>query len=359
MTENANQEYNYSQPTQQGLSGQADVRSGGLTPNPDKVLLDAGLQPGRIIEIVDLGRQTEQFGNKPPETRHKIRIGFEHPQLKQRYYMEDDVPRSCITSKEATYSIGDNSFLKKVIEAAEKRPVSIDEARSLSKDMSRYLGKIIGVQIGHKVSKAGNPYEKVTGVMAWNDKTMMLPQPWTPERDTHWFFIDLDPRTRQVIGNNFRSQVFANLPGYVKKTILRSEEAQKYAANGGVFAEKNDSQQGQSTTVQAQSASQQQQVSTPAPSPSKVVTNADGSMILEMIDQNFTMEQYLSSPDWTPELMVQHGKARWIQNPATQQPIASPSAPAGPPAAPSAPSSPVQSPTQGSDTYQDEDDVPF
>ena len=385
-----NQQQGSQSATQSGLSGAPNLpQGGGLTPNPNKRLLQAGANVGRIIELCDIGTQTQTFGGKT-ELKRKFRVGLEFPQLKQRYYMEDEHDRSCICSKEVSYSIADNSFLKKLIDVCEGQTLSVDNALALSADMSKYLGRLIVVEIGHKQSKNGNWYEKVLGMpMAFDETRFILPQPWNPERDLHWFFIDQD-NNGNVIGNNFRSQAYANLPKYIKNDLDKSEEAKVYQQAGGTFAENQQNNQPQS--YQQPQAHQQQPVQQQAAAPQQAqapaqqapqgdgkVWNAQRTAYLEMIDTAFSMQTYLQDPRWTPDLMVSNGKARWVE--VQQQQPSAPSGPAGPgvqaPAGPQAPQQQAQpmqqrnlppqqqsgiqaSPQVGTQqSYEDNDDLPF
>lgn len=394
--ENQNQG-NQAAPTHDGLSGNAQVKTGGKTRHPNRQVLGAGIQPGIVCEIVDLGTQTRQYQNKAPQTKREIRIAFEHPQLKQKYFVEDDNVRPAMTSKEVTYLVSDRSFLMKFLVAMEGRPLSKEEAKACAANLQKYLGRIIGVQIGHKQNKEGFWYEKIEGIVTWNEQTMILPQPWQPERQHHWWFIDQD-QNGQVIGRNFASKVYADLPYYVRQTIRESAEAKIYAQNGGVFAENPENQQQggqggyqqpqqvQPQQQQMQMAQQPQQMQTPGPAPTgqqpaihpNAPVSADGSQVLVLTTTQYTMDQFLQDSRWTPEKMVADGYATWAPNPNYQpaQQQATGPAPSGPAPSGPAPGGPApvqqgqppvqqQAPVQASQQmgqqpgYQDDDDMPF
>jgi len=205
-----NDNQDFIQPQQQGLSGSTVVAQGDQkTPNPNKVLLQPGLNPGRIIQVVDLGTHMESFNNAPEEPKRKIRVAFEHSHLKQKYYIEDDVIKPAMTSKEVTYVFSNRAWIKKLIDTIEGRVVTIDEAKVY--DLSKLLGQIVGVNIMHKQTLAKTHfYEKIESVATWNNEMSRMPDSWSPEAEMHFFYIDMTA-AGEVIGQNFTSQVFANL----------------------------------------------------------------------------------------------------------------------------------------------------
>lgn len=324
------------QPQQQGLSGTTVVASGdSRTPNPNKVLLQAGLNPGRIVQVVDLGTHMESFNNAPEEPKRKIRIAFEHSHLKQKYYIEDDVVKPCMTSKEVTFVFSERAWIKKLIDIVEGRILTIPEAKVY--DLQKLLGAVVGVNILHKETKAKTHfYEKIESILPWNNETSRMPQNWSPEMDMHYFFIDMT-QAGEVIGQNFTSNVFANLPWGVRSDLMKSHEAIAYKARGGMFADKKDNGGGSQAPVQQQTqepAIQQQQSFAPAPvapqqpapipnaSVSNLPLSPDGQSVLEMITKSHTFEQFVNSGQgWDANKLVANGHARWVQ---VQQEIQAP-----------------------------------
>ena len=351
-----------------GLAGAAPVTSGGKDKNPNKITLPPGINVGRVIELVDLGTQAKTYNNQT-EMKRMIRIGFEHPQLKQRYYIQDTQDTSCITSKEVNYVISKNSFLKKFIDIMEGRTLTLEEAKQHGADLGKYLGRIICVNIEIKVSKTTNlPYEKVVGVAAFNEQSTRMPEPFEPERETHWWFIDADPQGR-VIGENFKSTVFAKLPFYVRKDILASKECKDYLANGGWVAERETNQQNQQGGYQQPQQQQPQQTnmyqqqqpaqqqSPPPPSGSgQPVLSVDGSQMLQptqkMSGKGYTIAQFLASDKWNVDTLVAQGWAQWVPNPNYSPPAQTQTPP------PPGPSSTPAPQGQGGG-FQDDDDLPF
>lgn len=240
----------HSSPVGSELSGSFSAPSSGgnKTKRNDIQNLPAGLNPGIIFALVDIGTQTVNYG-KGMETKRQVYIGIEHPQLKQFYYYEDTERRSHMTSKESTFSLAPKAFLRKVVEAVVGRKMSDQEADSY--DLRNLLGCRVGV-----ITQPSGSYDNIDGVMAYNQA---LPADFTPENDYWFFYIDKDP-SGAVIGNNFRTQAFANLPGFIKKKIKASQEAQAYASKGGTFAENNSQNQPQQQgNYQNQQPQQQQQ----------------------------------------------------------------------------------------------------
>lgn len=267
-----------------------------------------GLNLGVIYGFVDLGTHLVSFEGKPPTKKRQMKLLFEHPQLKQLFYVDDTVPRSTGSSKDCTLSINEKSFLKQVIDAVEGRVTTIKEAQSYN--VMNLLGKKVGVNIVHQPKKTDQTvfYEKVVGVI--NPNGLAVPHPFEPENKSLFFFID-------PAGNNFRTQNFADLPKYYRDEIMKSDEAIAYKGRGGQFAENpQQNNQGQQQQAQPQQGTQtqfaQQQSQQFAAQPQQAAApQAQASPIIMSPNETFTREQYLAVQGWSDELLVAQGKATW------------------------------------------------
>ena len=310
---------------------------GNKTINSEKTLLPPGLQPAVIFAVVDLGTHMESFNGKPEEPRRKIMIGFEFPQLKQRYYLEDEKPRSCMITKESTFIISDRSFLKALISGIYGRNLSDQECRTF--DIMQILNMKVLANIIHTPissgKNAGKIKESIVSISALG--AYPLPVGFEPELPLQSFYID--PQ-----GNNFVTSNYANLLPWIKNKVLASQEAQLRKSQNLPFAKSqeeiekasNGATQNQQTGYQTQTGyqhpmqQQAQTVPTPVPAP---VQNVQKVTMLN--NQNY--DAFIAQ-GWTDELLVQNGYAVWNQQ-SVQTPPATPVAPPVPPVTP-----PVASP---------------
>ena len=304
---------------------------GNKTINSEKTLLPPGLQPAVIFAVVDLGTHMESFNGKPEEPRRKIMIGFEFPQLKQRYYLEDEKPRSCMITKESTFIISDRSFLKALISGIYGRNLSDQECRTFNIMQilnMKVLANIIHTPISSG-KNAGKIKESIVSISALG--AYPLPVGFEPELPLQSFYID--PQ-----GNNFVTSNYANLLPWIKNKVLASQEAQLRKSQNLPFAKSqeeiekasNGATQNQQTGYQHPMQQQAQTVPTPVPAP---VQNVQKVTMLN--NQNY--DAFIAQ-GWTDELLVQNGYAVWNQQ-SVQTPPVPPVAPPVPPVAP-----PVASP---------------
>lgn len=269
----------------------------------DIQLLNHGSNIGILYGIIDLGSHMESFEGKSPELKRKIKILFEHPQLKQLFYIEDTVQRSTTSSFESTLSMNEKSKVRKLIHAIEGRAIPDKEAYGYN--LAKLLGARVNVQIEHTPAKADPTkiYEKVIGV--FSSQGLAIPVPFEPECQKLLFFID-------AAGNNFMTKNFADLPFYFRKKIMESEEGKRHAAAGGKFAEhpKNDTAapQGQMQQQQPQQA-QQQNVAVP---PQAVVSTRK----LVLNNPAIPIESWYTQ-GWTDEMIVSQGHGSWVEQTPT------------------------------------------
>lgn len=302
--------------------------------NQNVQLLPMGANLGRLYCLVQLGTHTVSYGNTPPERKNLVMIRFEHPQLKQIFYVEDTKPQSSTSKKEATWNVSDRSVLRSLMTAYSNRVLTDKEAQNF--DLAQLLGKNFNVQIKHKTSqKDGKVYEQIDGVYSPNG--LVLPQPWEPELEIQYFFIDKDPATGKVIGRNFLTKNFADLPNYLRKRIMESEEAKEYASRGGKFAEKSESQNQQQPQQAVQQAAAPVQQFNPAVNNMPINESA---FPIELINPQPGMSiQSFLEKGWTFEAMVENNYAKY----KTVAP-STPPTPPSPPMPPTPPAPVVQTP---------------
>lgn len=227
-------------PSNTGKEKRTDIRN-----------LNQGLNPASVYGVVELGTHMESFQGGVPSPKKKIQFMFEFPQLKQLFYVDDTEVKSTSAYKESTISLGNKAFMTTLIKAVAGRAMSANELSTF--DISQCLGATIGVNINLVESKktAGVFYNNVDSVVSLG---AMQPGPeFKPENKRLFFFIDRDPQ-QNVIGNNFMSQNFADLPFFLKKKIMESAEGVAYAQRGGKFAENQNKEQ-----IQEQNQQQAQQ----------------------------------------------------------------------------------------------------
>ena len=338
---------------------------GNKTINSEKTLLPPGLQPAVIFAVVDLGTHMESFNGKPEEPRRKIMIGFEFPQLKQRYYLEDEKPRSCMITKESTFIISDRSFLKALICGIYGRNLSDQECRTF--DIMQILNMKVLANIIHTPissgKNAGKIKESIVSVSSLG--AYPLPVGFEPELPLQSFYID--PQ-----GNNFVTSNYANLLPWIKNKVLASQEAQLRKSQNLPFArsqeeiekESNGATQNQQTGYQTQTGYQQAGTPTPnqIPQPTPAPLPPSGKKVTMLNNQNY--DAYIAS-GWTDELLVQNGYAVWNQTPnQTPPPPQVPSVPTPqPPQVPSAQTPPILNPGTGVGNPfidgDEDDDLPF
>lgn len=256
-----NQNQNPVLPQGQIQTGMIAPEGGGSrkTRRTDIINLPIGGNPGIIFGMVDLGTQVVTYKNIT-NTRRQVYVAIEHPQLKQLFYVEDTERRSTMTSKKSSFSYAPSSFLKSCIDAVEKRELTQEEVKTY--DSMKLLGQTVGVSVKHKQYE-GVVYDNIGGVSAWN---YPLPEGFVRSNDFWFFTIDKDQSGR-TIGNNFLTENYAKLPGFLKKLISESKEAQEYAERGGQFAEmpKEDKNQPSHYPQQNQQFQQPQQFQQQAP----------------------------------------------------------------------------------------------
>jgi hypothetical protein len=349
----------------------APESNGGKEKRSDIQLLPPGPNSGVIFCVVDLGTHMESFGNQEPKKTRKIKIGYEHPQLKQLFYEEDTEIRSSSTWTEGTYAVNEKSNLRKLIEAVLGKKISDQEAYNF--DLSKLIGSKVLVNISHVQGKKdpSRSYEKVLGVM--HHGQMPLPANFNPMSDQQLFSIDKN-------GDNFTTQNFATLLPFLKKKIMASEEAIAHARRGGKFAHIDNS--ASATNAQQTNNYNNQQQSQPQNSGQNNGQNfppqqGNGIRKFVLTDNSYTLESWKSA-GWNEESLVQNGKGHFVEPtppsapqgpPSPQNLPQGPPSPQGPPQMQQQQSNNVAQPNQNSgfqsnsgfnsNSNEEDDDMPF
>ena len=327
--------------------------------NPNIQLLPIGNNLGVVYGIVDLGTQLESFGGAAPELKRKIKIMIEHPQFPQQFYLDDPTMKSTVSSFESTFNTGEKSRLRALIAAVEG---NISNQQADNYNIAQLLGKRVNSVIEHRQGKKDPTkfYENIKYVAS--AQGLAIPANFVPQNPYLFFVIDDK-------GENFKTKNFADLPFYLRKKIMESEEGKQYAARGGKFAE-NPKQENQQQTNQAQPNAHAQAMApapTPAPMPASAPATANVNPYsngkIELISKDYTLKAMYDN-GWNDQLLVQHGMARLLpQTPPASAPM--PNAPIAP-AAPMAPSAPAMNDAQAAfqaeanfNIDEEQDDLPF
>ena len=327
--------------------------------NPNIQLLPIGNNLGVVYGIVDLGTQLESFGGAAPELKRKIKIMIEHPQFPQQFYLDDPTMRSTVSSFESTFNTGEKSRLRALIAAVEG---NISNQQADNYNIAQLLGKRVNSVIEHRQGKKDPTkfYENIKYVAS--AQGLAIPANFVPQNPYLFFVIDDK-------GENFKTKNFADLPFFLRKKIMESEEGKQYAARGGKFSE-NPRQDNQQQTAQAQPNPHAQAMApapTPAPMPASAPATANVNPYsngkIELISKDYTLKAMYDN-GWNDQLLVQHGMARLLpQTPPASAPM--PNAPIAP-AAPMAPSAPAMNDAQAAfqaeadfNIDEEKDDLPF
>jgi hypothetical protein len=338
----------------------APESSSGFTKRDDIQLLPNGLHPGVIYAVCGIGTHMESFNGQPPREMNKIHIGIEFPQLKQMFYMEDTVPRSTVGSLEGAFAMTGKSKLKALVEAV--RGVAFNTEQEASNyDISQLLGcKVLcNMTTVARQNGKGN-YNKILNFAPLG--TYPLPPNFNPENEYNLFVVD-------AAGENFKTTNYANLPNWLKKTIMESVEAKKYASKGGAFAKKPDAQQNGKSQQPVQQ-QLQHQAGQPVPQQQQVPQQQIPPVTQKtfvLTNPDYTMEQWRHA-GWNEEALVAAGHARWdmpLAPASAPQPQAPPALPPQQTSQPPVQQMPQQAQPQGppqipdSQFVDEDDDLPY
>lgn len=322
---------------------------GNFTLRKNLIIPDEGPRQMLLIGIIDIGTHIEKHGKAAGEEKRKMIVTFEKPDLKQLVYEEDTVPRTWQRSDEMGYSMYKNAKLFKIAKAIVGTKYSDDQ---LEKGINLFelLGGRCYVTIVHKPNPndADNPYVNFEGFSrVGNDPE---PPNFVPSGDRYAFYIDDD-------GKNFMTDNFAELPGWVRKKIMESNEGKEHIAKGGKFAE----------PLKEEDKPQQNQSAPPPPAATqtgndKILTFKDRDFkFTDISGANFTYEQYIGN-GWTNAQLSKMGYL--VEIPRIAQPTPPPAPLAAEVQAPPPPAQQTPPPTETNAAYNpfdgdDDDDLPF
>lgn len=155
----------------------------------ERELIEAGVHMARCVQIVDLGTQSTNFGDK-----HQVLIGWELPGQRLVLPGKDgapdrDVPR--IVQKRYTVSLNEKAALRKDLESWRGRKFSAEELAGF--DLGVLIGKTCQIQMVHSASKTtGKVYANVQSIMGM-PKGMNA-----PAQETASMVYDIEAHGREV-----------------------------------------------------------------------------------------------------------------------------------------------------------------
>lgn len=173
-----------------------------------KELIEPGNYTARCYKMIQVGTVDENVMGVI-KSQHKVRIGWELPtELKVFDKAKGEQP--LVVEQEYTLSMYDKSNLRKMLESWRGKGFTEKEAESF--DITKLIGKSCMLNIIHKISKSGNPYELIAGVTSL-PKEIICPQQVN--------------KTMILSFDNFDQTVFNSLPDFVKQKIQSSAEYAK------------------------------------------------------------------------------------------------------------------------------------
>lgn len=203
--------------------------------NPNVQEVPSGPQMGRIYSIVDLGSQMNNFKGNVSYKR-TVKISIEFPQYLQQFYLDRPDLKPTSIMQDYTMSTADGAHLTKLIKAAEGRALS--QAELATYDYANLLGKVLLFTVEHKQStkdpsKVFVNIENVSGLGSFP----LLPEFNNPQ-------VPRNPVTLFYLGEgciNLQTEYFANLPLFLRRKIVESQEVIDYLAKGGqIFRNDNN-----------------------------------------------------------------------------------------------------------------------
>jgi len=286
------------------------IHNTGKKKNENIQILEAGPNPGILYALVDEGTHYNKYFDKTSRT---LRLIFEFPLLKQLFMEGDTELRPTVVSQEYTFILAEKSNLKKMIDGAEGRIVQPSEYKN-GWNLGKYLGRTFMVNIVNKQNKKDPSiyHNNIGGISALTDslkaKYNFNWEEVVKSNDLVSFMIDEE-------GECFTSEAYQKLPNYLRKKTRESEEGHAYSARGGVFAERDSSENGNNKGNGNSNA--------PAPqSPTATPPKASGP-IKRMISTDFSYEGYIKA-GWTDAQLVEHGHMEIIEPPQPKAPKSAP-----------------------------------
>jgi hypothetical protein len=176
-------------------------------PAPEKKQFDpvpAGTHVARFIEIINIGSvETEWEGQK--RLSHKIRLGFELCN-ERKVFKEGEQEKPYTISREFTYSMGEKSNLRPVVEGMIGATLTDEEARTF--DLEKLLGTACLLNVVH-VTKGDSVYANIKSA------SPLLKGITAPEQFNKSRLVDVDTATEEVINS---------LPQFIAEKMRSSQE---------------------------------------------------------------------------------------------------------------------------------------
>lgn len=130
----------------------------------DKILLkdeappihEAGQVAAICCDVIDLGKNVEQFEGNPPEVKDKLALVFRTEDT------EDGKPR--YIAQEFTTTMGRKGNLRKFLESWRGKAYTEEEARKQGIPLDKLEGAPALVTIAHKTSRKGNEYAYILSI---------------------------------------------------------------------------------------------------------------------------------------------------------------------------------------------------
>ena len=253
-------------------------------------LIPPGFQLCTLYAMTELG--IVEGGNYGP--KHKIQLIFEFPQHYRKFYEDSDAKPAAIFCTE-TFSMNKKANWRNKFIQPMSGVVLTDETAGRY-DISQLLGKSFVATIVHS---ADGKWANIQSISPLNEQNCLM------------FGLD-NPVVEQInktifytLAQGFDTPEFGQLPKGLREKISQSEQGRAFAKDGGKFAEyvKDNSSE-----VPSENA--------PLPPSAPSAPSKSG---LVMIDKTNTYEQYIKA-GWTDEQLIEHGKAKLVENNPVQTP---------------------------------------
>lgn len=331
---------------QGGLQAPIAGSSDGRKYHSNYQLPDEGIEQAMLIGLVVMGTYTETFSGEAPKERKKCALIWEFPSVRQLVYEDDTEKRPFRKTKMMTFSMHEKSGLRKVILALANTNYSEDEIKKL--DLFNFIGARCFLGLTHKTYKKDNEDTLTLSIDSYT-KVGKAPVPdgWEPDNERYMWFPDAN-------GDNFMTENFAELPGWLREEIMKSAEAIAHQQRGGKFAEekKSDAKQAKENNAAAD-----------------VPQVPNGWEFVDPTNTGFSYADYRAS-GWTDKHLHSKGflvKKAAPATPPPAEPQSAAPAPDGPPTPEAAPA-PAEKPAaaaapEKADDFdpfgEDDDDLPY
>lgn len=259
-----------------------------------------------LFSMVHLGTQETKHGMK-----EQVQLTFEFP-TEMRTFWEGDPPKPSAIFCTETFSMYKEAHLRqKYVEGILGNKLSDEEAEKY--DLTQLVGKNA---VAYVVHSPDGKWANIDRLSPLTEKSMKM-------------FDLTEPRVAQVnpsmiyhISMGFEGEDFKKLPQKLREKIIKSTEAQAHAAKGGTFA-KPDTNSGSNGS------------------------SASGGRKLQMLPSAPNTYEEFMEAEWTEQMLVDNGYAKWVENTPPPKPAGTPAPPKPsapvPPSKPSAPAAPQAS----------------